>query len=233
MQTAPEEVIEGLKEFDSATVSDAIVKSMGGSQGGLQIGVPENYTGPGIRSLLPELGTAVGYAVTSEVTTNDPDSERGSWDDYYDLLDKTPSPIVAVMKDVDTNPGRGACFGDGMATLHRALGATGAIVNGSVRDIGGIREVGLPMWGTGLVPGHGVFNMVRMGSSVTVAGLRILSGELLIADEDGCTKIPHGLDPALVLEAARDIRESEQKSRAFFAGPDFTPEEWKRRKNAG
>ena len=112
MYAAPAEVIEGLKEFDSATVFNAVVESIGGSQGGLELegkgGVPENYTGPGIRCLLPELGAVVGYAVTSEVTTNDPDSEPASWEDYYDLLDKTPSPIVAVMKDVDspTGPGR-------------------------------------------------------------------------------------------------------------------------------
>ena len=194
LYAAPAEVIEGLKEFDSATVFNAVVESIGGSQGGLELegkgGVPENYTGPGIRCLLPELGAVVGYAVTSEVTTNDPDSEPASWEDYYDLLDKTPSPIVAVMKDVDSRPGRGASFGDGMAVLHRILGATGAIVDGSVRDIAGIREAGLPMWGSGLVPGHGVFHILRMQSSVTVAGLRILPGELLIADEDGCTKIP-------------------------------------------
>ncbi len=234
MEQAPAEVIEGIGEFDSATIFNAVVESMGGSQGGTELegkgGVPENYTGPGIRCLLPELGTAVGYALTSEVTTNDPDSEDASWDEYYDLLDRTPAPIVAVMKDVDTRPGRGASFGDGMAVLHRILGASGAIVDGSVRDMTGIREAGLPMWGSGLVPGHGVFNIVRMQTSVTVAGLRILPGELLIADEDGCTKIPHGHDPSEVLETARDIRARERKSRAFFTSPDFTIEEWRRRR---
>ena len=237
LYAAPAEVIEGLKEFDSATIFNAVVESIGGSQGGLELegkgGVPENYTGPGTRCLLPELGAAVGYAVTSEVTTNDPDSEPASWEDYYDLLDKTPSPIVAVMKDVDSRPGRGASFGDGMAVLHRILGATGAIVDGSVRDLAGIREAGLPMWGSGLVPGHGVFHIVRMQSSVTVAGLRILPGELLIADEDGCTKIPHGYDPAVVLETAREIRAREQKNRAFFTSPTFSIEEWRRRRREG
>ena len=50
MQTAPPEVIAGLKEFDSATIFNAVVESIGGSQGGTELnekgGVPENYTGP-------------------------------------------------------------------------------------------------------------------------------------------------------------------------------------------
>ena len=72
-----------------------------------------------------------------------------------------------------------------------------------------------------------------MQSSVTVAGLRILPGELLIADEDGCTKIPQGHDPAVVLETARDIRAREQKNRVFFTSPTFSIEEWRRRRREG
>ena len=44
LYAAPAEVIEGLKEFDSATVFNAVVESIGGSQGGLELegkgGVP-------------------------------------------------------------------------------------------------------------------------------------------------------------------------------------------------
>ena len=237
MQPASQEVIEGLKEFDSATIFNAVVESIGGSQGGTELnekgGVPENYTGPGIRCLLPEFGPAVGYAVTGEVTTNDPDSEPISWDGYYDAIADAGAPTIPVLKDVDSRPGRGACLGDGMAAIMKTLGGTGVIVDGSVRDLAGIREVGLPAWGTGLVPGHGVFNLLRAQTSVTVAGLRILPGELLIADEDGCTKIPHGYDPAVVLETARDIRVRETEHRTFITGPDFTVEEWRRRRSEG
>ena len=237
MQTASPEVIEGLKELDSATIFNAVVESIGGSQGGTELnekgGVPENYTGPAIRSLLPEFGVAVGYAVTAELTTNDPDSEPIPWDGYYDIIADAEAPTIPVIKDVDSRPGRGACLGDGMAAIMKALGSSGAIIDGSVRDLAGIREVGLPAWGLGLVPGHGVFNLLRIQTSVTIAGLRILPGELLIADEDGCTKIPHGYDPAVVLETAREIRAREMEGRAFITGPDFSVEEWRRRRNEG
>lgn len=231
MQRAPAEIIEALKEFDSASVFNAVVANLGATQASLELegkgGQPENYTGPEIRCLLPELGSAVGYAVTAELTTNDPDSEAMAWDDYYDVLDETPGPIVAVIKDVDSRPGRGASFGDGMAMMHKMLGVTGVIVDGSVRDVAGIRDVGLPIWSSGIVPGHGVFTLIRVNSSVTAGQLRIDPGELLIADTDGVTKIPAGHDPADILRHAREIRKMERQSRARWSEPGFTLAKWK------
>ena len=235
MSPARSEVLEALKEFDSATVFNAVVESLGATQGGAELdgkgGQPENYTGPEIRCLLPELGRVVGYAVTAEVTTNDADSVGIPWDEYYQVLDQTPAPIIAVMKDVDSRPGRGASFGDGMAALHMALGVTGAIVEGSIRDLAGIREVGLPIWATGIVPGHGVFKLVRVNASVTVGRLRVHPGELMVADTDGCTKISAEHDPADVLRLAGEIRAREQETREFYGKPGLTLAEVREFKN--
>ena len=226
MKHAPADVLDGLKEFDTATVFNAVVESMGASQGGGELegrgGTPRNYTGPGLTCYLPEFGTVVGYAITTEITTSDPDSPAIPWDDYYEVIEESPVPIIAVMKDVDSQAGRGATFGDGMAAQHKALGVTGVIVDGSIRDLMGIKNVGMPVWGTGLVAGHGVLNCVRVNASITVAGLRINPGELLVADLEGCVKIPEGHDPAAVLEKAREIREREAKLHTLFRDPEFT-----------
>ena len=228
MDYASSEVLEGLKEFDTATLFNAVIESQGATQGGMELegqgGVPQNYTGPEIRSLLPELGRAVGYAITAEVTTNDPDSVPIPWDDYYIAMENTPTQMIAVMKDVDSQPGRGASFGDGMAARHKALGVTGAIVDGSVRDLMGIKAVGLPMWGCGLVPGHGVFNLLRINESITAGQLRIKPGELLIADMDGCVKVPEGMDPEVILQKAHEIRDREKEMFDFVNKSGFTME---------
>ncbi|MBI1295921.1 hypothetical protein GC175_13285 [bacterium] len=207
------ELIEQLKTFDSPTVFNALVR---------KYGLPnEEYTDHTIRCLLPELGTVVGYAVTSEVTTNDADSSALVWADYYEYLEQAQGPLIAVMKDVDSRPGRGASFGDGMATLHQRLGVVGAIVDGTVRDLAGIQRVGLPMWAWGAVPGHGVFNLTRFGTPVTVGQLRIRSGDLILADGDGCVRIPNS-DAAEIAEIASQIRAQEADIFAFYRDPDFT-----------
>lgn len=206
-------ILDGFKQYDSATIFNALV---------LKTGLPnEEYTNHSIRCLLPEFGNVIGYAVTTEVTTNDPDSPALDWLDYYEVLEATPGPLFAVMKDVDSRPGRGASFGDGMATVHQRLGTVGTIVDGTVRDIEGIRKVGLPMWAWGTVPGHGVFNLTRLNSPVTVGGVRVSPGDLIFADADGCVRIPNA-DAAEILELAEGVRTREAGIFAMYKAADFT-----------
>lgn len=212
------EVLEAFKEFDSPTIFNAVV---------LKLGLPnEDYTDYRIRSLLPELGPIIGYAVTAEVTTNDADSVALPWEDYYGQIDAVEGPVVAVIKDVDSRPGRGASFGDGMARLHKRLGVVGAIVDGTVRDLEGIRQVGLPIYAWGRVPGHGVFNVTRVNAPLTVGQMRVRPGDLVFADGDGCVRIPleHAEE---VLALAKQVRKKEADIFAFYDSPGFSFAAWK------
>ena len=235
MKQASKEVLDSIRKLDSAIIFNAVVEVLGGSQGGMELedkgGQPENYTGPELKCMLPQLGCAVGYAVTAELTTHDSDSVAIPWDDHYEVLDETPGPIMFVMKDVDTRAGRGAALGDGMATMYKMLGVTGVILDGSTRDLKGIEKIGLPVWATGIVPGHGVLNFVRINSSITVGRLRIHPGDLLVADDQGCTKIPQDQDPEEVLRKALEIQATEQAFQAIFTKPDFDPSKWKEIEN--
>ena len=115
MNQAAPEVFAGLRELDTATIFNAVIESRGGSQGGRELegqgGMPVNYMGPGMQCMLPQFGMAIGYAATIELTTSEPEVEGRHWDEYYDHLDATPGPMVAIMKDIDTRAGRGATLG--------------------------------------------------------------------------------------------------------------------------
>ncbi|MEZ4660480.1 MAG: hypothetical protein R2911_23230 [Caldilineaceae bacterium] len=221
MHLVNQATIDGLRALDSATVFNALVR-----HGGLP---NEEYTDHTIRCLLPALGAVVGYAVTAEVTTNDPDTAALDWPDYYEVLEAAQGPLVAVLKDVDGRPGRGASFGDGMATLHKRLGVVGAIVDGTVRDLAGIERVGLPIWAWGTVPGHGVFNVTRINTPVTVGQLRIRPGDLIMADSDGCVRIPNAEADA-ILRLAHEIRALEASIFEFYLSPDFTVQAMRERR---
>lgn len=221
MTHVDQKILDELKEFDSPTIFNAMVE---------KLGLPnEDYTSHEIRCLLPEFGSSIGYAITSEVTTNDPDSPAIPWEDYYEQIEKTPGPLIAIMKDVDSRPGRGASFGDGMATIHKRLGVVAVVVDGTVRDLQGIREVGLPIHAWGTVPGHGVFNVTRFNAPVTVGQLRIQSGDLIQTDGDGCVRIPieHAED---ILNLAGKVRDKETQTMEFSRSPNFTVEKMRERK---
>ena len=207
------EQIAALKQYDSATIFNAVA---------LKLGLPNlDYTDHTIRCLLPDLGLVVGFAVTAEVTTNDEDSTALEWIDYYDYLGSQQGPLIAVFQDLDTSPGRGASFGDGMARVHKRLGVEGVVVGGAVRDLIGIRQVGLPVWGWGAVPGHGLFNMNRFGAPVTVGRLRIHPGDLVLADGDGCVRIPtQHIDD--VLRLAEEVRTREAALFDFYESDTFS-----------
>ena len=227
MTTVSAEVLDALKEFDAATLFNAVVASMGGSQGGHELdsggGVPLNYTGPEVVSMLPELGRAIGTVVTTEVTTNDTDSAAIPWDEYYDTLEATPGPIIAVMRDVDTRPGRGACFGDGMAWRHRMLGVAGAVVEGSVRDLAGIRDAGLPIWGTGRVPGSRRLQPdLRQQAHHRGRAARVPRRDHACRPGRLHEGIPHETDPEDVLKHAHQVREMEQGVFELYRQPGMT-----------
>lgn len=219
------EIIDGLQAFGAATIFNAIVEAMGGTQGGTEFehagGQPKCFTGPSLRCFLPVVGSVVGYAVTLEITPNGDGKNAIDQTEFYRVLESTRGPIISVIKDVDYIPGRGAVLGDGDAVMRKALGVKGIVVDGSIRDLVGIKRVGIPVWATGSVPGHGVFSHVNYNTIVNVAGLTIKPGDLLVADEDGCTKIPCEVDPAIVLEKSRVIEAREKELHNYVESSEF------------
>lgn len=213
MTRADPEVLAAIARFDTPSVFNGVRTLLGGGPEGEGLehrgGVPVNYTDHTMRAMLPELGMAVGYATTCEVTTNNRDFPDLPWDDYYDYLDATPGPTLTVIKDVGTRPGRGSSIGDIMAEQHKMLGSTGMIVDGTIRDIAGLRRVGIPVWGWGQVSGHGLFYTTRFDAPVTVADLAVSPGDLLAADADGVVRIPASIDPGELLAEMQAARRRE------------------------
>ena len=223
MTTTDTDVLAGIAAFDTPSVFNAVRTLLGGGPEGEGLehrgGVPVNYTDHTMRAMLPELGMAVGYATTCEVTTNHRDFPDLTWDSYYDYLDATPGPTMTVIKDVGTRPGRGSSIGDIMAEQHKMLGSRGMIVDGTIRDIGGLRRAGIPIWGWGQVSGHGLFFTTRFDAPVTVADLAVSPGDLLAADADGVVKIPASIDPTELLSEMRAARRREDALILEYAKP--------------
>ena len=218
-------VIDALAAYDSATVQNAAILVRGY--------VPEynDYTGPEMRCFLPEFGPLVGYALTSEWTPLHEQPRKVDIEKYYDYVAYAKEkPTIAVLRDADSPAGRGAIFGAGMAYRHRASGCLGAVVDGSVRDVEGIRKAKCGLWGTSRVPGHGPFSVVSFGEPVTAAGLLVRPGDILVCDADGVTRVP----PEIAMDVAKkcaDVRKKEEAMHRYFSQPGFTVkkhEAWKK-----
>ena len=196
-------IINDYKEFDSATVQNAMILVRG------YVDANTDYTSPDLKSYNFDK-PIVGVAVTGKVTPLNEPSSKIDFNDLYGNIKKNDLPVIVVLEDVEKEKGRAAIIGDVMANMARVLGAVGMVAEGSVRDIPGIKKANMPVWGKGRVPGHGPFNLVETQTSVEVANLKINPGDLLIADEDGITRIP--LDIAEeTLQKCLEVRKKESE----------------------
>jgi 4-hydroxy-4-methyl-2-oxoglutarate aldolase len=97
------------------------------------------------------------------------------------------------------------------ASVGRRQGEAGAVVDGAVRDIDHSRSIGYPVWSSGVSPVTGKWRIetVAVNKPVSIAGVQVHPGDLVVADECGVCFVPRSraLD---VLEKARQIEQSEK-----------------------
>jgi len=197
--------------------------------------VPRNqgFMRPEMRSLFPELGPMVGYAVTAMIRADLAPAEghRVPPQDWWDSILTVPPPRVLVMQDLDNPRPVGAFWGEVQANLHRALGCVGAISDGGVRDLDEVRRLGFHFVAPHVLVSHAYVHIVQVGLPVVVGGLAVRPGDLLHGDQHGVVRIPEAVARDVAAAAAR-VEETERQIIACCQAPDFSVEKlkevWKR-----
>ncbi len=183
-----------------------------------------------IRCLFPDLGTMVGYAVTSQTraefsTEKEPDLTA----DYLHYVAAQPGPKIAVGQDLDNPPGLGAQFGEVNATIHKTLGCVGHITDGCPRDLDEVQAMGFQLFGLNPCVSHAYVRLAGFGKPVKLAGVEICPGDLIHADKHGVCIIPHEIAPKLA-EACREVERLERPLLELCHSEDFDLEEYIKRR---
>jgi 4-hydroxy-4-methyl-2-oxoglutarate aldolase len=110
---------------------------------------------------------------------------------------------------------RNSPWGELLSTAARARGARGAVIDGLVRDVKKIEELGFPVFATGIRPidskGRGV--VMDYNVPVECGGVLVSPGDLIFADYDGVIVIPAEVLPeAITLATEKAMRENESRS---------------------
>jgi regulator of RNase E activity RraA len=182
------------------------------------------FAGPQVRQMFPALPPIVGYAATArcmaarELATKYSASRADYWR-YIEASGATPR--IVVVEDMDDPPSLGAFFGEVNANIHRALGCVGAITNSGIRDMDEVEALGFPIWAGSVVVSHAYVRLVDFGVPVTVGGLVVQDGDLLLADRHGVVEIPLAIARA-VPEAVRTIEAREKTIIRFCQSPEFS-----------
>ena len=180
------ELIAALQRLDTPTVCNALEGVAPERRG-------HGYTTAPLVCTRPELGALVAVARTATIRAAHPGrGARGRTTamDYYAYIDQGPKPCVTVIQDLDgSQRAYGSFWGEVNSNIHKGLGCTGVITDGSVRDIPDIAE-GFQMLADCVGPSHAHVHVVDFACPVTVAGMAVADGDLIHADQHGAVVVP-------------------------------------------
>lgn len=78
------------------------------------------------------------------------------------------------------------------AQTGKRQGEAGAIVSGGIRDVAHSRNVNYPVWASEITPvtGKSRIETVEINGDIEIAGVRVSSGDIVVADDTGVCFIP-------------------------------------------
>jgi 4-hydroxy-4-methyl-2-oxoglutarate aldolase len=93
------------------------------------------------------------------------------------------------------------------ATIGHRQGELGAVVEGGVRDIDHSRGIGYPIWSKTVSPITGKWRVetVAINKPVTICGIAVDPGDLVLADETGVCFIPRQRAAEVLQRAQRNV----------------------------
>jgi regulator of RNase E activity RraA len=181
---------EPLAEYSTATIADALDRL--GRDGCLL----------GIRPLDPSFRMAGRAYTVRYVAAGMPAGTVG------DYLDDVPAGSVVVLD----NGGRLDCtvWGDILTAMADSRGVAGTLIDGVCRDGWRALEIGYPLFTRGryMRTGKDRVEVSDVQRPITVSGVNIAPGQLIVADGDGAVAVPADVEER-VLELCREIHERE------------------------
>lgn len=103
-------------------------------------------------------------------------------------------------------------WGEIFSTCAKQLGLGGTVIDGAVRDVGGIQEIGYPVFARAISPRGGTFDKDQSETQIVVscAGTIVRPGDWIRGDETGVVVVPAGQLEA-VLEQSEAIKRKEAR----------------------
>ncbi|MBB5784413.1 RraA family protein [Nonomuraea jabiensis] len=122
-----------------------------------------------------------------------------------------PGDVIVVNGGGDESR---ALIGELIGQRAKNKGVAGFVIDGAVRDAGGLGEMGMPVFARAVTPAGPYKNGPgHLGRTVAVGGVAIAPGDLILGDADGVVVVPLA-DAERVAQAAEAVFVTEEGKRA-------------------
>ena len=194
----PKELIDALKGIGAATVA--------GTLGHMGFRNP-HMVGPVAQNHGKSI---VGPALTLQFLPQRPDLfSEGEYADpetqlhRHVLYHTQEGDVVVVDARGDLSSG---VFGDMMSTYFKGRGGAGIVIDGCMRDRPNVEKLDLPLWLRGWTPNYHVQTSIypnAVNVPIACGGVTVISGDIIVADDDGVVVLPMAMTARVVDEARK------------------------------
>jgi regulator of RNase E activity RraA len=201
-----EQLCKRLQKLYLPAVSDAMY----------ELGLPEPILPTTLRPLLDPAPRVVGEAYTVRGAAIMP---HVGWDEgiarmrsYLRMFEKlTPHSVLVSVTPPDSKVGH---FGELTANAAKTRGCAGVILDGNLRDVEGIRDIGFQVFYRSLSPLNGIgrWEMLEEQKPVTIGDVVINPGDIIVAEFEAILVIPRR-EAERVVAKAEEIVAAEHKVR--------------------
>lgn len=208
IQRPPKEIIAGFIKIPTSVISDVLDKmGINGIVNELQ------HFLPGSRIAGPAFTAKHVTGVLGMYTV-----QEGSLGKIIDMIENGDIFVVDMAGKKLSN------LGDRVALAMKLKGVAGAVVDGGVRDIDGIAEVGFPVHARHACATNGVGRRKLVGINVPVQidDIRVNPGDIIVADDTAVAIVP-AEKAGEILQQCQKIEESEKQfEKALKEGMTFS-----------
>jgi regulator of RNase E activity RraA len=184
-----------------------------------KIGFRNQCLHPRVRPLFPEAKCA-GFALTVQTVPAREERPANPYAGELAAVDALKAGDVLVVSE-----SAWSFWGELLSTAARYRGCRGVVLDGPTRDTPAIKEMGFPVFHSGIHPADslGRIDVTAHDVPVSCGGVLVHPGDLVLADQDGVVVMPLGIAEK-VLQLAEEKVSGENLVRKALAGGMSTAE---------
>ncbi|MBI07803.1 MAG: dimethylmenaquinone methyltransferase [Opitutae bacterium] len=126
---------------------------------------------------------------------------------------------------VDAGYNRQSAFwGELLSTACMAKGVRGVVMSTCCRDMWALNKMDFPVFGIGRTPADskGRIDVAEIGRPITIDGVKITNGDLIVGDEDGVVVIPRAVSSEVLKLSLNKVEGENQVRDDLAAGMPVT-----------